>query len=234
MKITRYRYTGWVYDMTTEKQHSFYADDTLVHNCGKKRYMLNVLDNEGVRYSTPKLKIMGIEAIKSSTPKVCRDVMKKLIKVILVGSESEAQQMVADFNVKFRAMTLEEIGIPRGVSNVRKYHNPRTIYIKGTPMQSKAALIYNKLLKDRGLSTKYQPIGEGSKIKYLHLVQPNPFDQQKVIGFQDSVPPEIYDDIKQYIDWDLQFYKSFIAPIQAIMDKIDWNHEPVASLDAFF
>jgi len=201
----------------------------------KKRYMLNVIDNEGVRFSEPKIKMMGIEAIKSSTPKVCREEMKTLIRTLLTGTEEDAQEMVEQFRTQFYQLDPEDVGIPRGVTSVRKYSNRDTIFGKGTPINSKAALVYNHTLRQRKLNMTYPPITDGDKLKYLYMKQPNSFGSNvKVFGFPHTVPNEFKAELKQYIDYPLQFQKSFLDPVMMIFKAIGWNPEPVASLDAFF
>lgn len=197
----------------------------------KKRYILNVHDNEGVRYATPKLKIMGIEAIKSSTPAPCRDALKALFKVIITGSEKNTQTAIAQFKEYFKTLPAHEVAFPRGVSNVTEYKDNNTIYRKGSPIHVRAALLHNKLLKDHGLTRKYEPIKNGEKIKFIYLKSPNSI-KENVIGFSQYMPTEF--GLEQYIDYDLQFEKTFLGPIEHILKAIGWSSEEVGSLEDFF
>jgi DNA polymerase elongation subunit (family B) len=196
----------------------------------KKRYILNVLDNEGVRYAKPKLKIMGIEAIKSSTPGTCREAFEKLFKVLISGTESQTQSFISSYRETFEALPAEDKAFPRGVSGIKKYMDKQTIYAKGTPINSRAAILYNHLLKQHGLKT-YPPIREGDKIKYIHLYPNNP-TKENVIAFIDVLPPEFK--LDRYIDNDTQFEKAFLEPAKSIIEAIGWKAEPVASLEDFF
>lgn len=196
----------------------------------KKRYILNVLDNEGVRYAKPKLKIMGIEAIKSSTPGTCREAFEELFKVLISGTEAETQKFIREYREKFEALPPEEKAFPRGVNGVKDYMDRNTIYKKGTPINSRAAILYNYMLDKQGLKT-YSPIREGEKIKYIHLYPNNPL-KENVIGFIDVLPPEFK--LHQYVDNDTQFEKAFLEPAKAIIEAIGWKAEPVATLEDFF
>ena len=197
----------------------------------KKRYILNVWDNEGVRYSKPKLKIMGIEAIKSSTPAPCREAMEKLFKILINGTELETQSFIRDFRNTFDSLPVEEKAFPRGVSSLKQYSDPKIIYKKGTPMNSRAALLYNHLLKQHGLENTYEMIKEGEKIKYIYLDPKNPI-REDVIAFTQVLPAEF--GLHRYIDNDTQFEKSFLDPAKIILNAIGWKAEEEATLEDFF
>lgn len=198
----------------------------------KKRYILNVWDNEGVRYAEPKLKIMGIEAIKSSTPAACREAFKTLFKVLISGTEAETQAFIAAFRETFKSLPPEEKAFPRGVSSVKKYVDKSTIYKKGTPINSRASILYNYLIKQKSLENKYEQIKDGEKMKYVYLLKRNPVIQEDVIGFYTILPPEF--GLHRWIDNDTQFDKAFLEPAKLIIDSIGWKHEPSATLDDFF
>ena len=197
----------------------------------KKRYILNVWDNEGVRYAKPKLKIMGIEAIKSSTPAPCRKAFKELFDILISGTETETQKFIADFRNRFAALPAEEKAFPRGVSSVKDYQDSKTIYKKGTPINSRAAILYNHMLKQTKMENKYERIQDGEKIKYIHLNPRNPL-REDVMGFYTVLPPEF--GLHQYIDNDKQFEKAFLDPAKLILDAIGWRAEETASLEDFF
>ena len=197
----------------------------------KKRYILNVWNSEGVQYAQPKLKMMGIEAVKSSTPAPCRVAIKEALNVIMTGSEEKTQEYIKNFRQKFEAMPPEEVAFPRGCNNVAKNSSPATIYGKGCPMHVRGALLYNFYIKKKKLSHKYPLIQEGEKIKYLHLRTPNKINEN-VISFFQTLPKEF--DLDNSIDFDLQFKKSFLDPLQAILDTIGWKAEKQASLEWLF
>ena len=197
----------------------------------KKRYMLNVLDEEGITFDEPKLKIMGIEAVKSSTPEVCRGKIKEAIKLIMTKGEDELQAFVAEFKTEFYQMTAEQISFPRSCNNLKKYKHSSNIFIKGTPIHVKGALIYNEQLKRFKLHRKYPLIQEGDKIKFLKLKEANPF-KFDVISYVTKLPSEFT--LQEYIDYDMMFQKTFLDPMSFILNSIGWTYEKTASLEDFF
>ena len=197
----------------------------------KKRYILNVWDSEGVRYDEPKLKMMGIEAVKSSTPAPCRTMIKDGLKIMMNGTEEEVIDYIDDCRAKFKTLPPEDIAFPRTASNVQKYKASSTIYAKGTPIHIRGALLFNHYVKQKKLENKYSLIGNGEKVKFLYLKKPN-LIQENVISFIQDFPTEI--GLDKYIDYDLQFEKSFVEPLKAILDAIGWNVEKTVNLELFF
>ena len=198
----------------------------------KKRYVLNLIDDEGVRYEQPKLKVMGVEAVKSSTPEVCRGKIKEAISVIMNQGQEDLIKFVADFKKEFLKMTPEQIAFPRTCNNVLKYTDTSNVYKKGSPIHVKGALIYNHYLKRNHLTHKYPIIKEGDKIKFLMLNLPNTFKEQ-VVSFSTILPREF--DIQKYVDYETQFTKTFTDPLRFILDSIGWSIEGQgATLENFF
>ena len=197
----------------------------------KKRYILNVWDSEGVRYEKPKLKIMGLEAVKSSTPAACRTAIKECMQVIMNEDEEAAQKFIANFKDHFSELPIEDISFPRGCNGINKWSNPATIYSKGTPIHVRGALLYNFYNKKHKLTHKYPLIQEGEKIKFVYLKTPNKIGEN-VISYLGTFPKEF--GINRQVDYDLQFSKSFLDPINVIMDTIGWQSEKVASLEFLF
>ena len=197
----------------------------------KKRYILNVHDNEGVRYKTPKLKIMGIEAIKSSTPEPCRDALKEIFKVIVSKNEGDTQKAIEQFKQFFKTLPADEIAFPRGVSKVNEFKNHQTIYKKGTPIHVRGSLMYNKLIKDLSIEKKYESIQAGDKIKFVYLRTPNKI-HENVIAFPNFLPEEF--GLTNYVDYETQFQKTFLDPIEPVLQAVGWNSEEIATLENFF
>jgi DNA polymerase elongation subunit (family B) len=197
----------------------------------KKRYILNVWDSEGVRYEEPNLKMMGIEAVKSSTPAPCRTMIKNGLKIMMNGTEEEVIDYIDECRTKFKTLPPEEIAFPRTVSNVKKYHSRTDIYCKGTPIHARGALLFNFYIKKNKLDKKYSLIGNGEKIKFIYLKKPN-IIQENVVSFIQDFPRELK--LDKYIDYELQFEKSFLEPLKAILDAIGWNVEKTVNLELFF
>jgi DNA polymerase elongation subunit (family B) len=197
----------------------------------KKRYILNVWDSEGVRYEEPKLKMMGIEAVKSSTPAPCRAMIKDALKIMMNGTEDEVIDFIEKCRKEFKTLPPEDISFPRSASNVTKYQAHSTIYSKGTPIHIRGALLYNHYVKKHKLDNKYSLIQNGEKIKFCYLKKPN-IIHENIISFIQDFPCEI--GLDKYIDYDLQFEKAFLEPLKAILDAIGWNVEKTVNLESFF
>ena len=197
----------------------------------KKRYILNVYNNEGVQYSVPQMKVMGLEMIKSSTPSAIRDKMKATIKLMVTGTEDEVQDYIANFRKEFKTLPIEEISFPRSVNGLKTYTDNILIYTKGTPIHVKGSLLYNYLLNKHKLTKKYPIIKEGEKLKFTYLIQPNPINDT-VISYPNRLPSEF--GLDNYINYDLQFEKAFLDPIKIILNCMNWQAEKTNSLSNFF
>lgn len=197
---------------------------------GKKMYILNVWNFEGVQYDKPKLKISGIEAVRSSTPHACRQNIKKAFEIIMNGNQKDLVSFVEEFRIKFMSLPFEDVAFPRGVKGLEKYGDSATIYIKGTPIHVKGALIFNNMLKIKKIKS-IPPIQNGDKIRFAYLMQPNPVNDT-VIATPDELPDEF--GLNKYIDRETQFDKSFLEPIRSITSVIGWEAEQKATLESFF
>ena len=197
----------------------------------KKRYILNVYNNEGVAYNEPHMKVMGLEMVKSSTPSAIREKMKESIKIMMQGTENDIHEFIADFKVNFKKLPVEDISFPRGLNGLKDYADSVIMYKKGTPIHVKGAILYNHHLVKMGLDKKYPKIQEGEKVKFTYIKQPNPF-KDMVISYPGRLPVEF--GLQQYIDYDLQFDKAFIEPIKVVLDCMGWSTEKRNSLESFF
>ena len=197
----------------------------------KKHYILNVHNSEGVQYDEPKLKIMGIEAVRSSTPESCRNALKEAFKIMMNGTEEDVINYIETFKTKFKSLPTEEVSFPRSVKGLAKYHDAASIYQKSTPIHVKGSLIYNKMLQNKRLTRKYPKIQEGEKIKFAYLKEPNPTGDT-VIAMLNALPDEF--ELKPYIDYEKQFTKAFLDPIIGILNVIGWEHERKTNIMSFF
>jgi DNA polymerase elongation subunit (family B) len=197
----------------------------------KKRYIMNVHNSEGVQYAEPKIKVMGLEMVKSSTPQVIRNKLKDSIKVILEGDQSKLHDYIHSFRDDFNKLPVEEIAFPRSVNGMKEYMASSTIYRKSTPIHVRGALLLNHHLKELKLDKKYQPIRDGDKIKFVYLKTPNTI-QEDIISFGQELPKEL--DLHKYINYDKQFEKVFLDPLQIVIQPLGWTVEEQSSLDQFF
>jgi DNA polymerase elongation subunit (family B) len=231
-------YTALAKEMNAYDQKMVMAREVIADKgiwTAKKRYILNVHDSEGVRYKEPKLKIMGIEAVKSSTPAPCRDKIKDALKIIINGNEKGLNNFIQEFREEFMTLSPEEIAFPRSCNGVQKFTGESSLYKSGAPMHVKGAILYNYLLKKNKLDNKYPFIQEGDKIKFINMRQPNIY-QSTAFSFIAGFPKEL--DIVDKIDYDVQFTKSFVEPLKFITTKISWliddSYGTQGSLEDFF
>jgi len=220
-----------VYDRKIFFKQEIAADKVIF--VGKKRYVCRVYSSEGVTYSKPKFKVKGLELVRSSTPKVIQKYLKDSLETIFDGTEATTQKYISDVRNDFMEMTPEQIAFPRGANNLGNYSDPTTIFKSGTPIQVRAVLLYNDLIKKRGLQDKYQGIEEGTKIKFIYLKVPNTIQQNTIAWPVDSVLP-VELGLHKYVDYDLQFQKTFCDAIDGIISPLGWSVEERSSLEEFF
>ena len=197
----------------------------------KKRYILNVWDSEGVRYNEPKMKIMGLETARSSTPAYFRDKLYAAFQIIIGKSNDELIAFINGVRSETRERPYDEVAFPRGCNNLSKYRHPTDIYSKGTPIHVRGALLYNWYVKKYKVEHKHPFIQEGEKIKFMYLKTPNPI-HENCISFFGEVPKEF--GIEKYVDYQTQFEKSFLEPLKNVLQCIGWTHEKVITIGRFF
>ncbi|MGA1433710.1 MAG: DNA polymerase domain-containing protein, partial [Candidatus Nanopelagicaceae bacterium] len=197
----------------------------------KKRYILNVWDSEGVRYKEPKMKIMGLETARSSTPAYFRDKLYAAFKIIIGKTNDELIDFINVVRAETRLRPYEEVAFPRGVNNLAKYRHPSEIYQKGTPIHVRGALLYNHYVRKHKVEHKHQLIQEGEKIKFMYLKTPNPI-HENCISFFGELPQEF--GLEKYVDYQTQFEKSFLEPLKNVLQCIGWQHEKTITIGSFF
>jgi DNA polymerase elongation subunit (family B) len=190
-----------------------------------------VYNNEGVQYNEPQMKVMGLEMVKSSTPAIIREKMKQTIKLIVNSTEQEVQDFIAQFKEEFKSLPPEEVAFPRGINGLKEYSDSAMLYKKGTPIHVRGAILYNHMMKEKNLTKSYPLIQEGEKLRFTYLKTPNPL-KEDVISFPVRLPKEF--GLHEYVNYDLQFEKSYIEPIRVILNCIDWKTEKQSSLEDFF
>ena len=197
----------------------------------KKRYIASVLNNEGVHYAEPKISVTGVESVRSSTPEVCRNKMEDAFKVFLSGTESDAQDFIESFRKEFSSLPAAEVAKTSGTDDIGKFTDSKGWYKKGCPIHVRGAILYNKFLKDRGLDNKYELIRSGDKVKFVYLKLPNPL-RENVVAFPGYLPKEL--GLDQYIDYDTQFDKVFLKPLEIVLESLGWSGKKVDTIEAFF
>jgi DNA polymerase elongation subunit (family B) len=197
----------------------------------KKRYIMSVLNSEGVHYDEPKVSVTGIDAARSSTPDICKKRFMEVFKVIVNEGEESVQKFISDFKEEFCSLPIEDISKVSGTNNVEGYADKTMIYKKGCPIHIRGCLVMNRWVEDSGLADRYTLIGSGDKVKFIYLKMPNPL-REDVVAFIDAPPEEI--DLDLYADKEKQFEKVFLGPLQKILDALGWSGIKVANLESFF
>jgi len=198
----------------------------------KKRYVMNALNSEGVHYEEPKISVTGLESVRSSTPEICREKLKQSFKVIMTSDEINTQKFIGDFRNEFFELPAEQVAKISGTDDIEKYIDKKTgSYKKGCPMHVRGCILYNNFLKENGLDKKYESIKSGDKIKFVYLKSPNPI-KENMISFPNILPSEF--GLEKYIDYETQFNKVFLSPIDNLLSAIGWSAEKVDSIENFF
>ena len=192
---------------------------------------MSTLNSEGVHYDVPKISVTGIESVRSSTPEVCRDKMKKVFKILLNDTEKDIQKFVLDFRDEFLSLNPSAIGKNSGTDDIEKYMDKNTLYKKGCPIHIRGCILYNKYLEDKKLDKRFPKIQSGDKVKFVYLKMPNPV-RENVIAFVDTLPKEF--GLDKYVDYETQFEKVFLKPMRTITDTLSWNLEHITTLESFF
>lgn len=198
----------------------------------KKKYAMNVLSKEKVVYQEPKLIVKGLEIVRSSTPEIVRGYLKEVVKVILESNEEDTQKFIKKFKEIFYNEDITNISFPRGITDITKFLYVNGVLQSGTPIHVRAALNYNSLIEAKKLQDKYELIKDGDKIKFVYLKLPNP-SKQNILGFKDYLPEE-FNYLKEYIDYDTQFEKTFLSPLESIFNAINWEIEKKVTFEDFF
>jgi DNA polymerase elongation subunit (family B) len=196
----------------------------------KKRYIMNVLNSEGVHYEEPKVSVTGVESVRSSTPEICREKMRSIYKVIMNSTETETQAFIEEFRKDFYNLKPEHIGKTSGTDDIEKYMDGNS-YKKVCPIHVRGAILYNMFLEKSNLTNSYEKIKSGDKVKFIYMKTPNPI-RENIISFPGALPKEMK--LEDYIDYETQFEKVFLGPVKNILTAINWSSEKLDTLEDFF
>ena len=199
----------------------------------KKKYVVRVHSSEGVTYAKPKMKVMGLEMVRSSTPAFIREKLRDALPKVFDGTESEIQSYIAGVRDQFYSLPTEQQAFPRSANNLEEYSDVNTIYKQGCPIQVRGVLLYNDYIRNKGLNAKYPYIQEGDRIRFFYLKMPNPMRENiMAIPADGKLPVEF--NLEKYVDIETQFDKSFISAMKIILDPIGWSVVEQSSLEDFF
>lgn len=194
----------------------------------KKRYLLWVHDNEGVRFDPPKLKTVGIEAVRSSTPKYARQVIKKALEYFIRDDRDGFYALLDEAERGYLTRPFEDIASPRSCNGMDTYPLLEGgQFTSGTPIQVKGSLVYNRHLEETQLAGRYPKIRDGEKIRFCYLKPQNPL-RCNVIAAPNTLPAEWK--LEQFLDRQEQFEKTLASPLEAVISHAGWSVRPVATL----
>lgn len=231
------------YDYLTEymnnKEKQMFMDREAIALTGfflnkKKRYALSVNDMENVRYpvDSPKLKIMGIETQRSSTPPLAQSALKESIRRILTEDESSLQTLVSDTHDQWMGCDYHDISYISSANNIAKYSDEKWNPKFKCPGHLKGVLSHNKLSEQYG----FQRIDEGEKVALIKLKEPNRFGIP-LIAYPSGgdIPRELDEsEMEKSIDRELLYQEKFLSPLKSICSCIDWDYEAKFDLADFF
>ena len=199
------------------------AEREIISDCAvfaeKKKYYARVRDSEGTRYpeNDPYIKVMGLEVIKSSTPEWSKKMLREAIPIILDKSEQDVRQWINDIKQSFITEDVAKISSVGGVSRIDYDLNGKTT----VPIGSRAAIKHNLYIKENGLEDKIAPIQAGDKCKRVYLQEPNKFNSN-IIAFTNE---QFCSEIKDCIDFDTQFHKGFLKPLELMTNCLGYDLE---------
>lgn len=193
----------------------------------KKQYAQYIVDKEGVPVQDFDFK--GLDIIKASFPKLFREFAQDLLKDILFDKpKSTIDKKILDFREKYKTLPLEEAAKPTGINKYKEYHGGKS---KGSifsrvlphcPVNTKAAIYYNDLLKFKGLDREHSIIQVGDRMKWVYLKE-NPYDID-VIGMHELDPPqEIINFMNKYMDREAIFDKNLVKKLAKIYENLGWG-----------
>lgn len=196
----------------------------------KKNYVMQVHDNEGVRYETPKLKMMGIETARSTTPQFVKDALVETYKIMMNGENKQLLDTIDAFKLEYMKQDIDQISTPRGVNDMGKWVDASGNYKLRIPYHVKASHEFNRLLKQAGL-TDMTPIQNGDKVRIISLLPSSPVTGN-YIAYKGDLPKEL--GLHQYIDRETLFEKTFLSPVESFTKHIGWKHLDKHDVSDFF
>lgn len=215
------------YEDSLEMDREVIAD--VMISTGKKRYTARILDNEGVRLTTPKKKIVGLEIKRSSTPGDVRKTLDGVLDLLFEGDNNKLIDYIEAYRKTHTTNSIDSISIPSGVSDIDKYDQ----ITKSVPMHVRASKVMNDLIKRMNKESDYPLVVNGDKVKYVFLKEPN-IIKSDVIAFKD---PRMLEEFKlmKYIDYNRLFERTFINPVETLTNAIGWKLDSgsAAMMDLF-
>jgi DNA polymerase elongation subunit (family B) len=218
------------FNIKADRQHYFDLKQEVViergYFAGKRRYAMYIVNKEGV--TVDEMVMMGLDLMKSNMTPMYRKFGEELLQQIMFGApKSDIDKRILDFKKYVKDLPLGDIAKPTGVKQVASYIDRKpgigeifsTLKLK-CPINTKAAVWYNDLLRFKKLDKKYPCFREGDKMRYIQL-KDNPY-RIDVIGFTGNDPEFINDFMDKYADREQGFESSLMNKLVGIYDDLGW------------
>ena len=220
------------FHIPSDRQHFFELKQEVViergYFAGKRRYAMLIVNKEGV--ATEEMVMMGLDLMKSNMPPLYKKFGQGLLTEIMSGKpKSEIDKSIVDFKTTIANLPWIDLAKPTGVKQINSYIAKRPApgeifsdFKLKAPVNTKAAVYYNDLLKFKKADKKYSRFTEGDKMKYVSL-KPNPFNIS-VIGFNGYNDPEfITEFIDRYVDREDAFNSVLLNKLTGIYSDLGWD-----------
>ena len=213
-----------------DREHYFELKQEVVlergYFAGKRRYAMYIVNKEGV--TVDELDMKGLDLMKSNMTPMYSKFGEQLIKDIMFGKpKPEIDQQIIDFKKYVKDIPIDLLAKPTGVKNVESYieRTPKAGEIFSSlklkcPINAKAAIHYNDLLKFRKVHKQYPLFTAGDKMKYIQL-KTNPYNID-VIGFTGNDPDFINKLIDEFADREEGFESSLLNKLKGIYEDLGW------------
>jgi len=233
------------FNIPNDRQHYFELKQEVViersYHSGKRRYAMLIVNKEGV--PVEELVMMGLDLMKSNMPPLYKKFGQNLLSEIMSGKpKNEIDTSIINFKTSLNKLSWHDIAKPTGVKQISSYiakrPSPGEIFSElklKCPINTKAAVYYNDILRFKRLDKQYSCFTEGDKMKYVTL-KPNPFEIN-VIGFNGNDPQFITDFINKYVDREDAFNSVLLNKLQGVYEDIGWGDDfPIldAKITRFF
>ncbi|NBO99112.1 MAG: hypothetical protein EBU90_03160 [Proteobacteria bacterium] len=186
----------------------------------KKRYVLHVLDEEGI--PTDKFKYTGVEIARTTMPAPLKPLAKKIVQTMLTTRDQQkTSEIVLQTYDLFKTLPVSDISFVTGLKGYEKYAVKCDGFktVKSMPLHVKAAYMHNTLLNLLKIDKKYEKISSGDKIRYFYVKQPNRYGIS-AIAYKYYYPEEFAQIFEP--DHDMMFDKIMFSAIERFYDSVDW------------
>ena len=187
----------------------------------KKRYVLHVLDDEGIPVN--KYKYTGVEVVRSTIPNAIKPYVKEIIETMLHTQDlSKTDKVFLEAYDTFKRLPVEDIAFVMGVKDYTKYAAKCDGYntVKSMPIHTKAAYFYNLMVDKFEVDADFEKIDTGDKVRYFYVKQPNRYGLS-IMGYKYYLPEQLKETFLP--DTELMFEKVIFSIIERFYESVGWK-----------